>query len=147
MFTTFVYCWYFFWGGGIMYKYYPILNHVTKKKLPLIFSYMYYTDQKIDHLRLKNLHFFKGRMIFFPKYLPILNFLNTDLFLSVFFLGKKYHKKCFICCKCRRPQDDKLQVNLSNSTVWSEQFEIWHFSWAYNFRTTALHSFRQVLNK
>ena len=27
--------------------------------------------------------------------------------------GKYYHKRCFICCKCRRPQDDKLQVNSS----------------------------------
>ena len=24
--------------------------------------------------------------------------------------GKVYHKRCFVCCKCSRPQDDKLQV-------------------------------------
>ena len=24
--------------------------------------------------------------------------------------GRNYHKRCFVCCKCKRPQDDKLQV-------------------------------------
>ena len=24
--------------------------------------------------------------------------------------GKNYHRRCFTCCKCSRPQDDKLQV-------------------------------------
>ena len=24
--------------------------------------------------------------------------------------GRSYHRRCFVCCQCKRPQDDKLQV-------------------------------------
>ena len=30
--------------------------------------------------------------------------------------GRVYHRRCFVCCRCRRPQEDKLQVK-SESTL------------------------------
>ena len=65
--------------------------------------------------------------------------------------GLAYHKKCFTCSKCNRPQDDKLQVQhltfvFGYTLHWSYRFQVFLFLGYYGIGTPHYENESQMLD-
>ena len=46
----------------------------------------------------------------FQHFYTVFTVSNAMCWKKVSEKGQVYHRRCFVCCKCHRPQEDKLQV-------------------------------------